>query len=376
MELLGLALAETSHDVLQLKNGMPVPIYKNKDTWRMSASSIVSDFTSSAANFAIDKAVSVAKDAANTLIDESANYLQEILDKTDQELTELTEEQIGTLEESLNRALSAIVDDAVGGVVIMVTEECSKAVERANAMGEDAINMIHEVEAALRENFNAYLAAEKSAKLKQIKQIAVNYILESGTGYIEQFLEKMQNRAKEEIEMVALDLQQLCASMTGQITGRVSTLLADYQKAAKDEIVNALENGQTMLKERIDNVFDEFAGSVGSDISGLNAGNPATSIYSFKYSDYLKLFVLIGLYTNSDTVMRRVADVIQVNIDQKSDHTAENFKMSEAYTYARISVDVEVKPILITIPLIADTIKDEETDTRWYKFNYSEIAGY
>ena len=176
----------------------------------------------------------------------------------------MTEEQIGTLEESLNRALSAIVDDAVGGVVIMVTEECSKAVERANAMGEDAINMI----------------------------------------------------------------------------------------------------------------FDEFAGSVGSDISGLNAGNPATSIYSFKYSDYLKLFVLIGLYTNSDTVMRRVADVIQVNIDQKSDHTAENFKMSEAYTYARISVDVEVKPILITIPLIADTIKDEETDTRWYKFNYSEIAGY
>lgn len=264
MELLGLALAETSHDVLQLKNGMPVPIYKNKDTWRMSASSIVSDFTSSAANFAIDKAVSVAKDSANTLIDESANYLQEILDKTDQELTELTEEQIGTLEESLNRALSAIVDDAVGGVVIMVTEECSKAVERANAMGEDTINMI----------------------------------------------------------------------------------------------------------------FDEFAGSVGSDISGLNAGNPATSIYSFKYSDYLKLFVLIGLYTNSDTVMRRVADVIQVNIDQKSDHTAENFKMSEAYTYARISVDVEVKPILITIPLIADTIKDEETDTRWYKFNYSEIAGY
>ena len=44
-----------------IKNGMPVPIYKNKDTWRMSASSIVSDFTSSAANFAIDKAVSVQK---------------------------------------------------------------------------------------------------------------------------------------------------------------------------------------------------------------------------------------------------------------------------------------------------------------------------
>ena len=74
--------------------------------------------------------------------------------------------------------------------------------------------------------------------------------------------------------------------------------------------------------------------------------------------------------------MRRVADVIQVNINENSDHAADEFKMSQAYTYARISADIEVKPIIIAIPLIADTIKDEDTDTRWYKFNYSGIAGY
>jgi hypothetical protein len=50
--------------------------------------------------------------------------------------------------------------------------------------------------------------------------------------------------------------------------------------------------------------------------------------------------------------------------------------MSKAYTYARISAEIEVKPLLITIPLIAETIKNDQTDTRWYKFQYSGIRGY
>jgi hypothetical protein len=294
-------------------------------------------------------------------------------------LTNLTDTQLGTLEQSLNRAFNAIIDDAAGGVIIMVTEACSKAVEQANAKGEDARDMIAEVEAKLRENFNGYIAAEKIPELKEVKEMAVNYMLEDSTGYIENLIEKMQNRAQEDIEKVAVELQELSNDMTQLITGRIlsgAKVFNEYKDKAIDEIKGAIENGQTALKDSIDSAFDKFSSSVGSDYSGLNAGNPATSIYSFKYSDYLRLFLLIGLYTNSDGIMRRVADVIQVNINENSDHAADEFKMSQAYTYARISADIEVKPIIIAIPLIADTIKDEDTDTRWYRFNYSGIAGY
>jgi len=239
--------------------------------------------------------------------------------------------------------------------------------------------MIDEVEEKLRENFNGYIAAENNPELKEVKEIAVNAMLEDGTGYIENLMEKMQNRAQEDIEQVAVELHQLSFRMTEQIIERVELFAKEFNKykdEAIDEIRGAISNGQTVLKESIDSAFDKFSGSIGEDFSGLNAGNPATSIYSFKYSDYLKLFLLIGLYTNSDNIMRRVADVIQVNINKNSGHAAEEFKMSQAYTYARISVDIEVKPIIIAIPLIADTIKDEDTDTRWYRFNYSGIAGY
>ena len=49
--------------------------------------------------------------------------------------------------------------------------------------------------------------------------------------------------------------------------------------------------------------------------------------------------------------------------------------MSEAYAYARISVDVS-KTNINNYTINSRYNKDEETDTRWYKFNYSEIAGY
>jgi uncharacterized protein involved in tellurium resistance len=294
-------------------------------------------------------------------------------------LTELTEVQLGNLQRSLESAFEAIIDDAAGGVIIMVTEACSQAVELANAKGEDAKIMIDEVEEKLRENFNGYIAAENNPELKEVKEIAVNAMLEDGTGYIENLMEKMQNRAQEDIEQIAVELQELSSDMTLDIVAEIrvgAEKFNKYKEEAIDEIRGAIDNGQTLLKESIDSAFDKFSGSIGEDFSGLNAGNPATSIYSFKYSDYLKLFLLIGLYTNSDNIMRRVADVIQVNINENSGHAADEFKMSQAYTYARISVDIEVKPIIIAIPLIANTIKKEDTDTRWYKFHYSGIEGY
>jgi sugar-specific transcriptional regulator TrmB len=294
-------------------------------------------------------------------------------------LTELTEVQLGNLQRSLESAFEAIIEDAAGGVIIMVTEACSQAVELANAKGEDAKIMIDEVEEKLRENFNEYIAVEKDPELKEVKEIAVNYMLEEGSIYIENLIEKMQNRAQEDIEQVAVELQDMATEISEDITEVVrggAELFNKYKDDAIDEIRGAISSGQTVLKESIDSAFDKFSGSIDDDFSGLNAGNPATSIYSFKYSDYLKLFLLIGLYTNSDNIMRRVADVIQVNIDKNPAHAAEEFKMSQAYTYARISVDIEVKPIIIAIPLIANTIKKEDTDTRWYKFHYSGIAGY
>jgi hypothetical protein len=373
---IAIALAETGYDFLCLREGMPIPIYKNKKTWVMKPSTVVSKVVDTA----VDVAVDAAKQAVDGVIDYAANCMQDILDKTDEELTNLAAEELQSFETSLDEAFKSILDNAVGGVIVQATEACRQAVEKANAAGEDALTKVDEVKASLDASLNQYIASETSPELKEAKEAAKDLILNGSTDYVKSLIEVMQNKANNSLEQVQTDLRDLTGNISRNvsrtITGRVDSLFNTYKSQAIDSIKGSISEGQSALKESIDSAFGKFSNN-GSG-TGLDAGNPATSIFSFKYSDYLKLFLFIGTnINNGDGVIKRMADVIQVNAAQKLGHpVGENFMMSKAYTYARINADIEVKPLLITIPLIADTIKNDQTDTSWYKFEYSGIRGY
>lgn len=374
---IAIALAETGYDLLCLREGMPIPIYKNKKTWVMKPSSVVSKVVDTA----VDVAVDTAKQAVDGVIDYAANCMQDILDKTDEELANLAAEELQSFETSLDEAFKSILDNAVGGVIVQATEACRQAVEKANAAGEDALTKVDEVKASLDASLNQYIASETSPELKEAKEAAKGLILNGSTDYVKSLIEVMQNKANNSLEQVQTDLRDLTSrislSVADSITSNMNSLFNKYKDEAINNIKDSIDRGQTALKDSIDNAFGKFGNSSGGS-AGLDAGNPATSIFSFKYSDYLKLFLFIGTnINNGDAVIKRMADVIQVNAAQKLEHPVGNaFLMSKAYTYARISADIEVKPLLITIPLIADTIKNDQTDTRWYKFEYRGIRGY
>ncbi len=374
---IAIALAETAYDLLRLREGMPIPIYKNKESWVMKPSSIVNEI----ADAAVNEAVNLAKKATHSAIDRTANYVQGLLDKTDEELTNLATDEINNLGASLESAFTAILDDAIGGVVIQASEACRQAVEIANAAGEDAISKVDEVKARLEASLNQYVAAETTPELKEAKQIAKDYILNE-SNYVNDLIREMQNKANNSLEQVQLNLKTLTTDISDNISFKITSdlenLFNKYKTQAVESVKESVTKGQTALKESIDNAFGKFGNSSSGGLAGIDAGNPASSIFSFKYSDYLKLFLFIGTNVNNgDGVIRRMADVIQVNTAQKLGHpVGESFLMSKAYTYARISAEIEVKPLLITIPLIAETIKNDQTDTRWYKFEYSGIRGY
>lgn len=374
---ISIALAETAYDLLRLREGMPIPIYKNKESWVMKPSSIVTEITDAA----VGEAVNLAKKATHSAIDRTANYVQGLLDKTDEELTRLATDEMNNLGASLESAFTAILDDAIGGVVIQASEACRQAVEIANASAEDAISKVEEVKARLETSLNQYVAAETTPELKEVKQIAKDYILNE-SNYVNDLIREMQNKANNSLEQVQLNLQDLTSTISEAVSDKITTNAENLFNKYKDQAINSVKesvtSGQTALKESIDNAFGKFGNSSSGGLAGIDAGNPASSIFSFKYSDYLKLFLFIGTnVSNGDGVIKRMADVIQVNMAQKLGHpVGEGFLMCKAYTYARISAEIEVKPLLITIPLIAETIKNDQTDTRWYKFEYSGIRGY
>ena len=128
-------------------------------------------------------------------------------------------------------------------------------------------------------------------------------------------------------------------------------------------------------------------GSTGdADMSFVNT-NVTASLYSFQYSDYLQVFLVIALMINQEGVLLRTADVIQTNAGlakngetQLSELNSDNptgYQLEKAYTYVELEATIEVKPLFMNLPFVLDQSTDEiKNNKNWYTIKYRGVQGY
>lgn len=117
--------------------------------------------------------------------------------------------------------------------------------------------------------------------------------------------------------------------------------------------------------------------SVGSFTSSMSSGafsgpNQDNGIF---YSDYLMVFVYLGLKSDSaEDMYQRMAEVIQANIRKLSgDNT---YSMKKAQVYFKLEATVRVKPLMITLPIFNDYDNNMDTKTDWCTYKISTVRGY
>ena len=93
------------------------------------------------------------------------------------------------------------------------------------------------------------------------------------------------------------------------------------------------------------------------------------------YSDYLMVFVYLGLKSDSaEDMYQRMAEVIQANIRKLSgDNT---YSMKKAQVYFKLEATVRVKPLMITLPIFNDYDNNMDTKTDWCTYKISTVRGY
>ena len=143
-----------------------------------------------------------------------------------------------------------------------------------------------------------------------------------------------------------------------------------------NEVKDSMNEGAGKLKETLNSKIDGIFGNTdaGVNLSKDKDNTGVASLLSFSYSDYLRLFLLIGLYTNEKGVILRTADAIQVNMAKQPNRS--DFKMSKASMYVELSATVQVKPTLLALPLFADVQGNPKDNTNWYTIEYKNIKGY
>lgn len=161
---------------------------------------------------------------------------------------------------------------------------------------------------------------------------------------------------------------------------KAGTKLSEFKESCAEKLKTAANQGAEKLKEELTNQIGKTFGD--SDM-GKQAGTDAVAnVTSWRYRDYLTLFLMISLFKNEQEVINRIADVIQMNMEKKEGTISDTglsdgaFLMENASTHINIEATVEVKPLMMALPFMAETTTSQLSGTKWYTVKYKGTAGY
>ena len=364
--IIGIACCESAIDLNDIRSGESVPLFKTQETWHCSVKGLI--------NEAKGIAGSVIKEGTNYIVDEGTRKLGEVLDMTDEELNKYIE---GGADE-----LTGYVEDAYD---TLITRHANTAIQKLttlanNALEEYALNPSTDMVDYVSKGLDSWLASEASGVDTSsdigyiVKEEAVKIIKNQ---YISQVIGAIQSAGdnyKNEINNMGATLADKINDIRSEIVEKVNNG-CDKVKQYKTKMISSLKDSMNSgaqsvkdtLNEQIDGIFGSSSTN-GSDNTGV------ASLLSFSYSDYLRLFLMIGLYTNEEGILLRTGDAIQANMAKKTQNN--DYRLSKSAVYVDMTATIQIKPTLLALPLFADVEGNPSTNQNWYTIKYKSTKGY
>ena len=408
--IIGLAIAESAWDLVELRKGEAVPLLKNNQTWVMKPSGIASTVKS--------ELVDVAKTEVNKIVDKGYEILNNALTMTSEELEALIKDSENGLSQLTNAAVSSVTSQCYN----YANEALQEVVEICNNVNQKAMldptykslastpEKVKEAEIALQEWLDNQ--AGDDPVVLEVKTLAVNYIKENNQ--ISAIFDTLNAQAQKDALTTVLEtkLAEIKSAIQIKVDGllnQAGSKLNEMRTNLTQKLSDAAAEGAEKLKETLSNEISGAFGVVPTNDSKTTASSTnsvVSSLLSWAYSDYLRVFVLIGLFANEELMLLRIADMIELNMQKKNNEYAvitttetvttsrffglwkttkekevnkvnnEAFSLNNSYTYITIHATMQVKPLLLTMPFMGETAQNQLTGTNWYEIEYTGTLGY
>lgn len=114
-----------------------------------------------------------------------------------------------------------------------------------------------------------------------------------------------------------------------------------------------------------------------SAITGISPSQKSNPGKGLQYSDYLTLFVYLGLQredTASEKMYLRMADVIQANMCKATGKS--DYNLANTQVYFQLKAKLRVDPLMLTLPYYSDYVDDPTMRDDWCTFEVETIRGY
>lgn len=413
---LALAAGESAIDLDYISNGMKVAVVKSRETWNLSltgAKNKISDIANSAIN-------ATAKKISSTV----NGGIQKVLDSATGELGNAINELSSDLESAVNGKAEEIVNTAFSEVTSRITD----ALNQVQFIDYSKVNVEQEISNIFDEAKNYDLASLFPDNEIAQTIISSNIIQNSANRIIDGVEDKVLAAYKSSApdsssKVITENINKWKTAAMDSVNETINStftsakdLVKDYANEASEKIgsfatgkVNEMtETAAEELKEKVSTATNDFMnkyiadGNAKSTMgSGLDAttsdgGTSLANIIAFGYKDYLMLFTYLKLCTSTGTessVMKRIADVIQMNIQNntqgeykhKANTESGKFLMSNARTYVQIEATVHLDMLFLDMDFFNRMIVDEnspdgkvdvESDLAGTKIKYSGFLGY
>lgn len=363
--IIGIACCESALDLQDLKSGESVPLFKNKKTWKCSVNGLMNEAREGIGN--------ALKDVTDSALDAGIEKLNDLLDMTDDQLNEFIKDGTDKVVGSVSASYDTLIARHANTAIQKLTTLCNNAIEKYAS--DPAVDMADEVTTGLDDWLKTEgKGVDKSSDLGYIvKAEAVKIIKED---YIQLLLDKMKNvtdEAKTSVSDAANGITSVVDGLRTDIVNIINTSsgkVIEYKNKMKEKVKKSMEGGAGKLKKTLNQQIDGIFGSNSGDTDSTGMA----SLLSFSYSDYLRLFLMIGLYTNEEGVLLRTGDVIQANMRQDAER--KDFKLSDSAVYVDLYAKVQVKPTLLALPLFADVEGNPSDNVNWYTVEYKSTKGY
>lgn len=408
---IGLAIAESAYDLYILKTGASVPLFKNSSTWTMKPSGAAKAAAAVVLNEVVDYAV-----------DKGYSVLNDALKKTDEELQELIDSGTDTISDLANSAVDSTVDkftnyanEALQQVVSLCNTANLEEMMNGNLRSDDGTyNGMKATNAkinAVMSGLDEWLASQGSSiddTVYEVKQMAVQYLKSNGGDAIKKVFEAIEQSTNDAdgsvLNQKLGEIQEALKKKVDDLSKAANSKLNELRKNAVSKIEEAAKKGAESLRSELKSQIGSVFGT--SSKSATETTSVVSTLLSWSYSDYLTLFLLVSTVANEEAVLLRTADVIELNMQHMKGEYAsitttetkttsrffgllkkteevktteanqKAFKLSKAYTYLTVDATMEVKPLLMTLPLVADATRNQLTGTNWYQVHYTGTLGY
>ncbi len=389
--IIALACCESAVDLEMLREGESLPLYKDKDSWRCSPTGLV--------NVAKGVAEEVSKKAVNKATNVLTDGITDLLNMTDEELESFISEKSNQLSNTFKEKYDSIITENINVVIQSVTTTVNTAFEKMrgyitdlSAMGENEINsLLSSVKSELQNEKNAISGSDMASDIKRsaidfilshddlLKNLinkvkdsmgtTLDSIIDKGNSTANDFVDQVSSPLLSCVEDIRKKIEDYIKNTTLKINDKVKNTIEDL----KEKVKNKSGDIKKQLNDKIDGLFGDTDSSAGA-LGGDTKTSFLSSVLSFRYSDYLRLFLIINLFTNEEDILLRTADVIQSNMAWTNRNS--KYTLSQSAVYVDLTAKIHISPTLLALPLFDDVEGNPFGDGSGYVMTVKDTKGY